>query len=78
MSDKKYIVMSKFPHSDRFMMEKAFSKRQDANTFAKLMIDTKEYNDISYFCFEQTMDYDFYFDVPLPKTDNTDDDGIPF
>ena len=43
-----------------------------------LMIDTKEYDDISYFCFEQTMDYDFYFDVPLPKTDNTDDDGIPF
>ena len=38
--------------------------------YAKLMIDTKEYNDISYFCFEQTMDYDFYFDVPLPKKDN--------
>ena len=78
MSDKKYIVMSKFGHGDRFMMEKAFTKREDANTYAKLMIDTKEYNDISYFCFEQTMDYDFYFDVPLPKKDNQDDDGVPF
>ena len=57
MSDKKYIVMSKFGHGDRFMMEKAFSKREDANTYAKLMIDTKEYDDINYFCFEQTMPY---------------------
>ena len=59
-------------------MEKAFSKRQDANTFAKLMIDTKEYNDISYFCFEQTMDYDFYFDVPFKKDNQDDDNSLPF
>ena len=78
MSDKKYIVMSKFGHSDRFMMEKAFSKREDANTYAKLMIDTKEYDDINYFCFEQTMDYNFYWNVPFTKKDNADDDGIPF
>ena len=78
MSDKKYIVMSKFPHSDRFMMEKAFSKREDANTYAKLMIDTKEYDDINYFCFEQTMDYNFYWNVPTPKKVDVDEDNIPF
>ena len=33
---------------------------------------------IQYYCFEQTMDYNFYFDVPFPKKDNADDDGIPF
>jgi hypothetical protein len=76
MSDKKYIVMSKFGSSDRFMMEKAFTKRQDANTYAKLMMDTKEYDNISYYCFEQTMDYDFYFDVTFNKDDDDDDDSI--
>ena len=78
MSDKKYIVMSKFDSSDKFIYDRGFATRQLANSYAKLMMDSNEYDDISYFCFEQTMDYDFYFDVPLPKTDNTDDDGIPF
>ena len=78
MSDKKYIVMSKFDNSDKFIYDRGFATRQLANSYAKLMMDSNEYDSISYFCFEQTMDYDFYFDVPLPKTDNTDDDGIPF
>ena len=78
MSDKKYIVMSKFDSSDKFIYDRGFATRQLANSYAKLMMDSNEYDNISYFCFEQTMDYDFYFDVPLPKTDNTDDDGIPF
>jgi len=77
MSDKKYIVMSKFSHSDRFIMERGFSTRKDANTYAKLMMDSNEYDNISYFCFEQTMDYDFYFDVPFKK-DNQDDEDMPF
>ena len=78
MIDKKYIVMSKFGHGDRFMMEKAFTKREDANTYAKLMIDTKEYDDINYFCFEQTMDYNFYWNVQTPKKVDVDEDNIPF
>ena len=78
MSDKKYIVMSKFDSSDKFIYDRGFATRQLANSYAKLMMDSNEYDNISYFCFEQTMDYDFYFDVPLPKTNNTDDDGIPF
>ena len=78
MTLKKYVVMSKFDHSDKFIYDRGFATRQLANSYAKLMMDSNEYDNISYFCFEQTMDYDFYFDVPLPKTDNTDDDGIPF
>lgn len=78
MSDKKYIVMSKFDSSDKFIYDRGFATRQLANSYAKLMMDSNEYDNISYFCFEQTMDYDFYFDVPLPKKDNQDDDGVPF
>ena len=78
MSDKKYIVMSKFEHSDKFIMERGFSTRKDANTYAKLMMDSKDYDHIQYYCFEQTMDYNFYWNVPFPKKDNADDDGIPF
>jgi len=75
---KKYIVMSKFDHSDKFIMERGFSTRKDANTYAKLMMDSKDYDHIQYYCFEQTMDYNFYYDVNLEKKDNIDDDGIPF
>ena len=78
MSDKKYIVMSKFDSSDKFIYDRGFATRQLANSYAKLMMDSNEYDSISYFCFEQTMDYDFYFDVPLPKKDNQDDEDMPF
>jgi len=78
MSDKKYIVMSKFDSSDKFIYDRGFATRQLANSYAKLMMDSNEYDNISYFCFEQTMDYDFYFDVPLPKKDNQDDEDMPF
>ena len=56
MSDKKYIVMSKFDHSDKFIMERGFSTRKDENTYAKLMMDSNDYDNIQYYCFEQTMD----------------------
>ena len=78
MSDKKYIVMSKFDSSDKFIYDRGFATRQLANSYAKLMMDSNEYDNISYFCFEQTMDYDFYFDVPLPKKNNQDDEDMPF
>jgi len=68
-SDKKFIVMSKFPHSDRYMTEKAFSTRNEANKYAELMMNADEYENIKYFCFEQTMDYEFFFSFPIPKDD---------
>ena len=74
MTLKKYVVMSKFDHSDKFIYDRGFATRQLANSYAKLMMDTKEYDNISYYCFEQTMDYDFYFDVTFNKDD--DDDSI--
>ena len=77
MSDKKYIVMSKFDHSDKFIMERGFSTRKDANTYAKLMMDSKDYDHIQYYCFEQTMDYNFYYDVNLEKKDNIDELSAP-
>ena len=73
MSDKKYIVMSKFDSSDKFIYDRGFATRQLANSYAKLMMDSNEYDSISYYCFEQTMDYDFYFDVTFNKDDDDDD-----
>ena len=78
MTLKKYVVMSKFDSSDKFIYDRGFATRELANSYAKLMMDSNEYDSISYFWFEQTMDYDFYFGVPLPKKDNQDDDGVPF
>jgi hypothetical protein len=78
MTLKKYVVMSKFDSSDKFIYDKGFATRELANSYAKLMIDSNEYDSISYFCFEQTMDYDFYFDVPFTKKDTEDNDGVPF
>ena len=54
---KKYIVMSKFGHSDRFMIEKQFINRHSADYYANLMKEEKEYTDIEYFLFEQSHDY---------------------
>ena len=80
MSDKKYIVMSKFDSSDKIIYDRGLATRQLANSYAKLMMDSNEYDNISYFCFEQTMDYNFYFDVPFKKDnqDNQDDEDMPF
>ena len=78
MTLKKYVVMSKFDHSDKFIYDRGFATRQLANSYAKLMMDSNEYDSISYFCFEQTMDYDFYFDVPFKKDNQDDDNSLPF
>jgi hypothetical protein len=61
MINRKYIVMSKFDHSDRFNMEKGFSTIKDANSYAKLMMDNNDYDGLEYFCFEQTVDYSYLF-----------------
>ena len=67
---KKYMVMSKFKGQDRFMLEKQFINRHSADYYATLMTEEKDYKDIEYFLFEQSVAYN--------NKDNADDDGIPF
>ena len=55
--DKKYIVMSKFKSSDRFNLEKQFVNKHSADAYVGLMIEDKEYENIEYFLFEQSHDY---------------------
>jgi len=67
---KKYIVMSKFGHSDRFMIEKQFLNRHSADYYANLMKEEKEYDDMEYFLFEQTVAYN--------NKEDDYEDSIPF
>ena len=67
---KKYIVMSKFAGQDRFMLEKQFINRHSADYYANLMTEEKEYDDIEYFLFEQTVAYN--------HKDDEYEDSIPF
>ena len=66
---KKYMVMSKFTHSDRFILEKQFINRHSADYFVDAMISENDYKNLEYFLFEQSVAYN--------KKDNVDDDGIP-
>jgi hypothetical protein len=54
---KRYVVMTKFKSQDRFMLEKQFVNRHSADHYAKLMTEAKDYDDIEYFLFEQSHDY---------------------
>jgi hypothetical protein len=67
---KKYIVMSKFKGQDRFILEKQFLNRHSADYYAELMTNEKDYEDLEYFLFEQSVAYN--------NKDTVDDDGIPF
>jgi len=67
---KKYMVMSKFKGQDRFILEKQFINRHSADHYAELMTNEKDYADIEYFLFEQSVAYN--------NKDTVDDDGIPF
>ena len=62
---KKYMVMSKFTHSDRFMLEKQFVNKHSADAYVNLMIEDKEYTDIEYFLFEQSHDYQHIEESPM-------------
>ena len=62
---KKYMVMSKFIHSDRFNLEKQFVNRHSADAYVNLMIEDKEYADIEYFLFEQSHDYQHIEENPM-------------
>jgi hypothetical protein len=67
---KKYMLMSKFKGQDRFILEKQFVNRHSADYYAELMTNEKDYEDIEYFLFEQSVAYN--------NKDTVDDDGIPF
>ena len=67
---KKYMVMSKFKGQDRFILEKQFINRHSADYYAELMTNEKDYEDIEYFLFEQSVAYN--------NKDTVDDDSIPF
>lgn len=67
---KKYMVMSKFTHSDKFILEKQFINRHSADYFVDAMISENDYEDLEYFLFEQSVAYN--------KKDNADDNNMPF
>ena len=63
--NKKYMVMSKFKSSDRFNLEKQFVNRHSADAYVDLMIEDKEYDNIEYFLFEQSHDYQHIEESPM-------------
>ena len=63
--NKKYMVMSKFKHSDRFNLEKQFLNRHSADAYVGLMIEDREYDSIEYFLFEQSHDYQHKDESPI-------------
>jgi hypothetical protein len=52
------------------MLEKQFVNRHSADHYAQLMTEAKDYADLEYFLFEQSVAYN--------NKDTMDDDGIPF
>ena len=54
---RKFVVMYKFEHEDRFQLEKCFSNRSSAKKYVEALIETKDYDRIKYFLFEQSKDY---------------------
>ena len=57
-------------NQNRFMLEKQFVNRHSADHYAQLMTEAKDYADLEYFLFEQSVAYN--------DKDTMDDDGIPF
>ena len=75
--NKKYMVMSKFKHSDRFNLERQFVNKHSADTYVNLLIEDKEYTDIEYFLFEQSHDYqdkDEGYDIDVDKKESPMED----
>ncbi len=54
---KKYVVMSKFKHGDRFILEKQFVNRHSADHYCELMIEENEHENPEFFLFEQSVAY---------------------
>jgi hypothetical protein len=54
---KKYVVMRKFKHGDRFILEKQFVNRHSADHYCELMIEENEHENLEFFLFEQSVAY---------------------
>ena len=54
---RKFVVMYKFEHEDRFQLEKCFNNRSSAKKYVEALIEAKDYDRIKYFLFEQSKDY---------------------
>ena len=54
---RKYMVMSKFTHSDKFILEKQFVNRHSADHYCELMIEENEHDNLEFFLFEQSVAY---------------------
>ena len=51
------MVMSKFKHVDRFILEKQFVNRHSADHYCELMIEENEHDNLEFFLFEQSVAY---------------------
>lgn len=62
---KKYIVMSKFKNQNNFIQDKQFFNRESADKYVEIMIEAKEYDNLEYFLFEQSHDYQHIEESPI-------------
>lgn len=62
---KKYIVMSKFKNQPNFIQDKQFFNRESADKYVELMIEAKDYDNLEYFLFEQSHDYQHIEESPM-------------
>jgi len=62
---KKYIVMSKFKNQPNFIQDKQFFNRESADKYVELMIEAKDYDNLEYFLFEQSHDYQHIEKSPM-------------
>ena len=72
---RKFVVMYKFEHEDRFQLEKCFNNKSSAKKYVEALIETKDYNNIKYFLFEQSHSYT---DKGYDKDVDEYEDSIPF
>ena len=62
---KKYIVMSKFKNQNNFIQDKQFYNRESADRYVELMVEAKDYDNLEYFLFEQSHDYQHIEESPM-------------
>ena len=62
---KKYIVMSKFKGQNNFIQDKQFYNRESADRYVELMVEAKDYDNLEYFLFEQSHDYQHKEESPM-------------
>ena len=53
----KYIVMSRIDGNNNFYSQKGFATREDADTYARLLMKTEDYDRNKYYLFEQSQAY---------------------